>query len=288
MKRFFYLMLLLSFMSACTPEDLDITIPQAETKMVVYSQTLPDQAMIVSLSKSFSALQFPPDNGDDFDNDSTQTDTIANDFFTQFLIDSAIVTVVGPDYNDTLVGVSGGIYIAPFFPFSPGNNYCLEAFDPVSRLSITATTQTLPVANFESFTAKKGQGEDSTEITLNYKVADLSGENYYLVNIYTDSIPNQDFFGLNSSDEGRSFVFTDREYPPNEIVREDKFYDDRASDTIVATLTNISRAYYDFLVARNRAGNSFLSEPVSFPSNVEGGYGYFNLHFPSATTVLVD
>ena len=265
----------------CEPEPLSIEIPQAETKLVVYTQNLPNQALIVSLSKSFSALVLPNDEN----SDSTITDSLNAVFINQFLVDSAIVTVIGPDYNDTLIKATSGFYIAPFFPFTPGNSYRLEAFDQSTGLSITSTTKTLPIANFESFAAEKGDGKDSNIITLNYKIQDLPGDNYYLVNIYTDSIPQSDFLGLNDENTGRSYIFTDREYPANEIIRENKFEYDQATDTIVATLTNISRDYYDFLLARNRAGNSFLSEPVSYPSNVNGGYGYFNLHFPSARIV---
>ena len=271
-------------LASCEPEPLSIEIPQAETKLVLYTQNLPNQALIVSLSKSFSALVLPNDAG----LDSTITDSLNAVFINQFLVDSAIVTVIGPDYNDTLIRAISGFYIAPFFPFTPGNNYRLEAFDPSTGLSIISNTETLPIANFENFTAKRGNGEDSSTITLTYKIEDLPGSNYYLVNIYTASIPQSNFLGFDNDNEGRSFTFTDREYPVNEVSREDNYFYEGDTDSIVATLTNISRDYYDFLLARNRAGNSFLSEPVSFPSNVEGGYGYFNLHFPSALIVKLD
>ena len=271
-------------LAGCKPEPLAIEIPQAETKLVVYTQALPDRALIVSLSKSFAALVLPNNES----NDTTKNDSINAAFINQFLVDSAIVTVIGPDYNDTLIKASTGFYIAPFFPFTPGNSYKLEAYDQSTGLSITSSTKTLPIANFENFEAKKGVGDNSSIITINYKVQDLPGDNYYLVNIYTDSIPQSDFLGLNGQSEERSYIFTDREYPENEIIRENKFEYDQATDTIVATLTNISRDYYDFLLGRNRSGNSFLSEPVSFPSNVNGGYGYFNLHFPSALLIEVE
>ena len=48
-------------------------------------------------------------------------------------------------------------------------------------------------------------------------------------------------------------------------------------------MSNISPEYYKYLSIRNDnrynlAG--FASEPLNYPTNVQGGYGYFNLHVP--------
>ena len=291
MKKTVFALLGVFILVGCVPEPLDIVIPQAETKMVIYTQALPDQALIVSISKSFSALALPNDNEVENGKDSINTranDSINAAFVNQFLVTSALVTINGPDYNDTLINLGNGFYVAPFFPFVPGNIYRLEAYDSITGFFVSSVTTTLPILNFESISAERGKGEDSTSVKIKYKVDDIPGENYFLVNIYIDSIPQSDFFGFNSNSESSSFIFSDREYAENQIIREDDFLYERNTDTIIATLTNISRDYYNFLAARNRAGNSFLSEPITYPSNVENGYGYFNLHFPSARIVTVE
>ena len=53
-------------------------------------------------------------------------------------------------------------------------------------------------------------------------------------------------------------------------------------DVLIVTISSISEGYYNYLEAEERAGNlisSFISEPVSYPTNVDGGYGYFSTNF---------
>ncbi len=80
LKNYTWVFILLLGFAACTPEPIDIDIPQADPKLVVYSQALPDQALIVTLSKSFSALSTPNDDNVD----STKTDSLNNAFLNQF------------------------------------------------------------------------------------------------------------------------------------------------------------------------------------------------------------
>lgn len=283
LKNTFVILLASLFIWACEPEPLDIDVPQAESKMVVFSQALPDQALVVALSKSFSALSTPNEP-----EDSTKRDSVNNVFLNQFLVENARVIINGPDFDDTLERVAKGVYVAPFFPYSPGTSYQMSAFDPATGFNISSSTTTLSIVDFDTISGRRGRGDDSLEVTLNYKIDDPSGENYYLLNVYTDSIPESNLFSFNSEEESNFLAFSDREYEPGKLVREDDFYLNSTSDTIVVTLTNISKAYFEYIEARNRSGNSFLSEPISFPSNVMNGYGFFNIHFPSARIVELE
>lgn len=282
LKNYLYCTSVLFWMMSCNPEPIDIEIPQADPKLVVHSQALPDQALIITLSKSFSALSSP--NEDNID--TTKQDSINNAFLNQFLVDDAIITIQGPDYNDTLIRLTKGVFTAPFFPFTVGNTYELNAQDLIDDFSVSSFATTLPIVGFDTISASRGTGEDSLEITLNYKVNDPEEENYYLVNVYTDSIPQSNFFSFNGSAENSSISFSDREFPEGQVEREDHF-DVSNTDTLIVSLTNISKDYFDFLEARKRSGNSFLSEPIEFPSNVENGLGYFNLHAPSIHVVTI-
>lgn len=283
LKNYLWSFILLHGLVSCAPEPIDIDIPQAETKLVVYSQALPDQALLLTLSKSFSALSSP--NEDGF-LDSTNQDSINNSFLNQFLVDNATITIQGADYNDTLIRVTKGVFLAPFFPFTPGNSYQLNAYDPVTGFSISSNATTLPIIGFESVSAKRGKGKDSLEITLSYQVQDVPGDNYYLINIYTDSIPQSNFFSFDAPTDGRSISFSDREFPQGQVKDEEKF-EVYGSDTLVVSITNISKDYFEFLEARKRSGNSFLSEPVEYPSNIVNGYGYFNIHAPSISVIEI-
>ena len=61
-------------------------------------------------------------------------------------------------------------------------------------------------------------------------------------------------------------------------------------DTAVVMFSNISEEYFRFLDARARGGNiisSVTGEPINHPTNVQGGYGYFNTHNPSIRQVVI-
>ena len=270
------------FIWACTPEPLDIEIPQADPKLVVYSQALPAQGLVVALTKSFSALTLPEEQ-----KDSTKQDSINNLFLSQFLVDNALVTLNGPDYNDTLLPIANGVYLATLFPATPGLTYNLKAFDPQTGFSVDASTSALPIVNFDTVYAKRKFEDDSSTISVHYSIDDPPGEQYYLLNIYSDSIPQGNFFSFSGNNNHNSIAFSDREFPQNEVKGIEQ-YEIGKSDTVVVTLTNISRDFFDYIKARERSDNSFLSEPVSYPSNVNNGLGFFNIHQPSARVIEID
>ena len=62
-------------------------------------------------------------------------------------------------------------------------------------------------------------------------------------------------------------------------------------DTIAVSLSNISKEYYDFMKLRIDNRYSFveyLSEPVNYPTNVEGGKGFFNLYVPDVEFFVLE
>ena len=62
-------------------------------------------------------------------------------------------------------------------------------------------------------------------------------------------------------------------------------------DTIAVSLSNISKDYYDFIDLRLENRFSFveyLSEPVNYPSNVNGGKGFFNLYIPDVKIFVLE
>lgn len=56
----------------------------------------------------------------------------------------------------------------------------------------------------------------------------------------------------------------------------------KPTDTLLVTLSNITKEHHDFLSAYKKRGsvfNSVLSEPIrTLPGNIEGGYGFFALY----------
>jgi hypothetical protein len=56
-------------------------------------------------------------------------------------------------------------------------------------------------------------------------------------------------------------------------------------------LASISKPYYDFLKVRSDNRFSFVEfagEPINYPTNVQGGYGFFNLHTPDVRIFVLE
>jgi Domain of unknown function (DUF4249) len=54
-------------------------------------------------------------------------------------------------------------------------------------------------------------------------------------------------------------------------------------DTVAIVLANISEAYYNYLqdgIDGQNSISALVSEPLNFPTNVQNGYGFFNLQVP--------
>jgi len=164
-----------------------------------------------------------------------------------------------------------------------GDTYRLDVTSP-SLGKVTATTTVLPQVSFDSIEADlylNGYGDSLAQIT--YQITDPVGKNWYMLNvqrvirpalaenilnpsIYTRLLTDGDFEGLKFSESFRAF-------PRNYGL----------GDTVVVALSNIGESYYKFQDMRSDNRYSFieyLSEPVNYPTNVEGGRGFFNLYIP--------
>src|SRR5688572_1437364 len=91
--------------SACLPEPLDVKgIPVVKPEIVVSTQIIADQSVVVLLTKSFGAL----DASDDSD---------PEDLLQQIAIDDATVTIAGPQGIYELERLENGLYVESLFLF---------------------------------------------------------------------------------------------------------------------------------------------------------------------------
>jgi len=286
------LLFLLSSMSACIPEPVEISIPQLEPSLVVASQILGDQIIFVQLSRSFGALEFSESNGD----------TLSNDFLDQILVDSARVTVAYRDGVDTLINIGGGFYVTAFTPLYEGDTYMLSVYDSATGLEAFAQSEVLPIANWENvdyfFEAQSLTFNDTlfTDTVLQIATSwqDLVGESYYMVNAYKVSLtdngdPSDIFFGQAGPP---TYTYSDQLFPNAVIADTIPYTNFQQGDTIAVALSHISKGYYEYLTTRQRSATSLfanlLAEPVNYPTNVDRGYGFFNLHLPSVQLFILE
>lgn len=283
----------LCLFSSCIPEPVEIDIDQAEPRLVITSQMLSDEAAIIQITRSFGALEFSESAGD----------TVGEELLEQIVVDSARVTISYDGGIDTLLGLGGGAYLALGTPFNERAFYQLMVYDSATGLQASAETEVLPRAVwdsldyefvFESVTLLGSTFED-TLLRAYIAFEDASEENYYMLNSYRLSTleENQANSFLLGQTGPPTQIYSDQLFGNASILRDTIDYSGfAAGDTVAFAISQISRGYYDYLSTRQRSGSSFfanlLQEPVNFPSNVEGGYGFFNLHLPSAQVRILE
>jgi hypothetical protein len=272
MKNWITVVLILSLFSSgilcCVPDPLPVNgIPVVQSQIAVSSQMLPDGSLVVVLTKTFGVL-------DVSENSNPQ------DVLEQLAISDATVTVTGPRGVDTLTQLDHGVYFSIELVLVPGEAYSLHVKSPTMGM-VTAVTTVIEGAHFDSITInhnKQGRS-DLTQIT--YSAVDPLVENYYLLTVqkiqrtnleknifsggvFSHLVDDKDF-------NGQTFREQFNVVPGNYAK----------GDTIAVSISNISKAYYDFMKLRVSSSKSiveYLSEPVHYPSNVVGGKGFFNLY----------
>jgi hypothetical protein len=266
-------------LSSCIPEPLEVEgVPTPKPMIVVSSQIIANQSVVVLLTRTISAL----DASDDSD---------PEDLIDQIAVNDAAVFIVGPDDIYTFSFLGNGLYGAPIIPFQEGAAYTLEVKSE-SLGEVKATTIVQPQIAFSKIEAELYlNGFRDTLAQINYTLHDPQEENYYMINVQeverVDAVENlinpRAFTRLvrdnafNGQEFGEQFRVFDRDYKPG--------------DTIAVSLSNINKDYFQFMQQRidNRFSLvEFLGEPVNYPSNVEGGKGFFNLYTPDVRFFILE
>lgn len=265
--HFFYgLLLLLS--AGCIPDPLPINnLPKAEVKMVVSSQIIPETGLVVFLSKSLGAL----DAGDG-------TDLTA--LLSAIVIDDAIVTITDGVESYVLDDLGGGFYGGYNPEWIPDTEYRLNV-QSSSLGSIEAVTHVRQSVSFEEVSARIFSNGFDSLIQITYGLNDPLGENFYMLNVQRFSDLNKLAGYLNPRIYTRLAIDENFDGQQVQETFNVPFQEFSIGDTVAVSIANISEAYYEFL--KLRADNrfnfvEFAGEPINYPTNVKGGYGFFNLH----------
>lgn len=272
---FILLALIIFSISSCV-EPIPIELPPHEPKLVVSSQVIPGQVMLVSVSRTFSVFQNVRDSGE------YDTTTI-----NSLIVEHARVTIEHGGRTDTLFGIGGGIYVSILELEVPGENFILHVYDSVSGQEVRAHSQILPAVGFKTIAPEIERHNADTSTYLNFTIQDPpQTRNWYLITYTPVSNRADTLFSLHEILGGMNTSNTDL---VSDLEFTNGLYSQRRSlpfhytDTIVATISNISEDYFKFLKARQKSGSLFnmiTGEPINYPSNVQGGYGFFNTHNP--------
>lgn len=274
-------MILIAAMVAvsCLPDPLEVkNIPTVKPEIVVSSQIIPEQGLVVLLTKTIGAL--------DASNDSDPEELL-----DQISIRDAVVTILGPDGEYTLDSLGRGLYGGIQIPFAVGQQYTLKVRS-IKLGEIEATTSVLPQIQFDFVDAELYyNGFNDTLAQITYAIEDPEYQNFYMVNVQEveredaiENLINPRAFTVLLEDKkfnGARFEQTFRVFPR----------DYQPGDTIAVSISNISDEYFDFIKLRldNRFSFvEFLGEPVNYPSNVIGGRGFFNLYVPDVRIFVME
>jgi hypothetical protein len=268
-------------LSRCLPDPLPVnSLPPLRPTIVVSSELLPDSSVVVLVTNSFGALEADDDS-----------DPVA--LLNQIAINDATVVIEGGGVVDTLTLFGPGLYRTESLPMDVTFEYELRVFsDDLGK--VNATTQVRPPVTFSELSARINDTGFDTLATINYSFKDGPGTSYYMVNvekISTDDLPAVGEF-LNPS--VFTNLLTDRAKTDGTFLTDSfnvLFQDDfTPGDTLLVQLGNISPGYYDFLELRRETRfnfSDFLGEPVNYPTNVNGGLGWFSLHFKDIRIITI-
>jgi hypothetical protein len=233
----------------------------------------------VGLSTSFSALS-----------NSTQNDTVSPEFLSNLLVKDALVTVSYSNKIDTLFMVTPGIYSSVSTLQQDYGFYTLFARDPSTNEEIKASSVLLPKVKFDTIFPIINKSFLDSIVSIKYEFTDIpSQDNWYVVNYYLKQSVGGGFNISNYFNKGASKILSefdllsDKTFSQGKYSAETFLYKVRRTDTIAASISNISEGYYQFLTAYKRSGSIFnmiSGEPINYPTNVNNGYGYFNTHYP--------
>jgi hypothetical protein len=270
---------LLFLLASCIPEPLEVkNVPTIEPQIVVASQMIADQGVVVLLTKTFGALDVSDDS-----------DPVT--LLSQIAINDADVTISGPSGSYTLQHLENGVYGSIEIPLEAGESYMLMVKSP-SMGEVYATTTVQRRVEFEEVDADLHyNGFGDTLAQISYVIQDPEEPNWYLVNVqeieyegvsknlinpraYTVLLEDKAFNG--TLHQGHFRVFP-RDYAPG--------------DTIAVTLSNVSEDYFKYQELRRENRYSFvefIGEPINYPTNVVGGRGFFTLYVPDVRFFIFD
>lgn len=268
-----------SVVVGCLPEPLDVDdVPVLRPQLVVSTQFIPDQSLVVLLTKTFGALDASEDS-----------DPFA--LLDQIAVVDATVSITGPAGHYQLQSLGNGFYGGLVIPFESGEEYELKVVSE-SLGKVRAVTTAIPRISFESIAAELYYtGFDDTLAQITYSINDPVGNNWYMLNVQkieSDELA-EDVLNPNSftrlvedgSFDGQTYGETFRVFPR----------DFSPGDTIAVSLSPVSKDYFDFMQLRldNRFSLvEYLGEPINYPSNVEGGKGFFNLYVPDIRLFVLE
>lgn len=265
-------------MVSCLPDPLPVrSVPQLETKIVISSQMLPQQGVTIAVTKSIGAL----DAGEGTDPEA---------LIAQIVVDDALVTLQSDGRIDTLLNLGSGVYASPDVVWRNNARYTLHV-NSESLGEVSAITELATTVSFDELQTQLVPSSFDSVLNVSYTLTDPPGKNYYVVSVQKfsnlqdlSSLLNPVIFNHLIEDTGGEEKIMEGEFSAF-------FPGFSKGDSVAVFLSSVNNEYFNFLKLRNDDQfnlTAFVSEPMRYPSNVQGGYGFFNLHLPDVRIFRVE
>lgn len=271
--------------SSCRPKELDIKVDQGAPLIAISNTLIGESTLIVTATYSLSSLV-------NLGNQTNDTNTNSLNALAALLVTNGTVIISSNDgYKDTLSQLSPGLFVLRNAQLQANKQYHLYVKDNAKNISVTATTTFVPQFEIEKMQPKvvKNAQDTIVNIELEYKDNDAA-INYYMLaydwidsnRSMRDSVNLPSVFGIEG--EGKQLIlFADESNSTGtvkKLLRTDLF---TGKGYLLVHAAKIDKSYYEFLKAYSRVGNIFnqlTSEPISLPTNIQSGVGYFALYRP--------
>jgi hypothetical protein len=272
------LIAILGVMGGCIPDPLDVdNVPALPPKLVVGSQVIPGQGLVVYVTRSVGALE-------------AGWGSALEPLLQQIAVADAVVTLAHDNRLDTLEHQGYGVYVGASDAVEAGKSYTLYVDSPTWG-SVHASTAAPQQVILESAEASLYLTGYDSLASVRYSFVDPPVANWYMINVQKVSVTTEVDRYLNPRVFTRLVSDTTFNGGRFEEAFNVIFQNYSAGDSVLVLFSNISQEYYQYLHLRNESRYSlasFASEPLNFPSNVQGGYGYFNLHVPDVRVFVLE
>jgi hypothetical protein len=271
------LIMIVATLAGCIPDPLAVDdIPTLQPRLVISSQVVAGQGLGVLVTRSIGALD--AGRGSELE-----------PLLREIAVDDAVVTLEYDGQADTLIHQDYGVY-AGTQNIEAGKTYVLHVVSPTWG-AVMATAVAPQAVPFESVSAELYKTGYDSLASVKYAIVDPPEKNWYMVNVQKVSATTEIDRYLNP----RVFTHLVRDDAFNGKPFEEQFnvifQNYSLGDSVLVSMSSISEAYFNYLSLRNDSRYSlagFASEPLNLPTNVQGGYGYFNLHIPDPRIFVLE
>lgn len=272
-SAFYYsaILVITVIVASCLPDPLQTgEMPTLESKMVISSQMLPRRGLTIIVTRSLDAL----DAGSESD---------LENLLRQIVVQDAVAILHYGNQTDTLLNLGNGVYEDLNVTWREGVRYTLNVKSETLG-EVSSDAMMIPPVPFDSVTTRLVYSSIDSLLQTNFTFTDRPGKNYYVVSV--QEIPNLQDPDQLLNPPIFNHLIDDTGFDGQEIRGQFTTFYPRFSrgDSVAVFLSTVSAEYYNFLQMRNDDRYNlatFASEPLRYPTNVQGGYGFFNLHLPS-------